>query len=452
MGGRSFRIPHSDFRIQFRPFSPSLIVADKQAPSWVQVFTQRKMAALLLLGFASGMPLYLFTKTLQAWLTQEGVDLSTIGLFSLAAIPASLKFLWAPVLDRYIPPFLGRRRGWLLITQGLLLLSIAAMALHDPRTGLQMLAINTVVIAFFSASQDIVGDAYRTDVLEERALGAGAAVWVLGYRIAMLITGSLAFFLADRIDWPGTYVVMSLLMLVGIATVFWAPEPVLRDAPPKSLSEAVWLPLREFFQRSGLGMAILMLVFIIFYRMPDNLAIGLSTPFLLQTGFSQTDIGVAVGVVGLVTTIIGSLAGGALVAKLGLNRSLWIVLVGQSASQLGYLALAITGKNYLLMIVAVVAEHVVYGMVTAVFIAYLMSVCSKRFSATQYALLSSLMAVSRDLFVAPAASMAEATGWPVFFLVALLSALPALVLLPIVAPWRAESPRGAASHSGETVE
>jgi PAT family beta-lactamase induction signal transducer AmpG len=416
------------------------------------VFTQRKMAALLLLGFASGMPLYLTSRTIQAWMTVEKVDLTTIGLFSLVTLPVSLKFLWAPLLDRYTPPFLGRRRGWLLITQVLLLLAIAAMSLHDPQTGLRMLAVNTVLIAFLSASQDIVGDAYRTDVLEERAMGAGAAVWVLGYRIALLVVGSLAFVVADRVSWPAAYVVMALLMLVGIVTDFWAPEPVLRERPPRSLYEAVWLPFRDFFDRSGFFRAIVILIFVVLYKLPDNMAIGMSTPFLLQIGFTQTDIGAVVGFVGLIATIAGSLVGGGLVGRLGLNRSLWVALVLQSASQIGYYLLALRGKDYPFMVGAVIAENVVYGLVTTVFLAYLMTMCSKRFSATQYALLSSLMAVSRDLFVAPAGWLAKVAGWPNFFLIALAAGIPTLLLMPLIAPWGAESPVGAAGHSGDVTD
>ncbi|HET7321490.1 MAG TPA: AmpG family muropeptide MFS transporter [Longimicrobiaceae bacterium] len=420
--------------------------------SALRVFTQPRMMALLLLGFSSGMPLYLMTRTLQAWMTVEKVDLSTIGFFSLAALPVSLKFLWAPVLDRYVPPFLGRRRGWLLITQVLLLIAIAAMGLHDPRAGLAMLAINTVGIAFLSASQDIVGDAYRTDLLEERAMGAGSAVWVLGYRIALLVTGSLAFVLADHIGWRITYVLMSLLMLVGIVTDFFAPEPTGEDRPPASLYEAVWLPFRDFFTRAGAPTAIAILIFIILFKLPDNLAIGMSTPFLLKIGFSETEIGTVVGAVGLFATIVGSLFGGGVVEKMGLNRSLWVVLAVQALSQIGYLALALHGHDFPFMVAAVVAENFVYGMVTTVFIAYLMSLCSKRFSATQYALLSSLMAVSRDLIISPAGALAEATGWAGFFTIALISGIPALLMLPWLAPWRGESPVGAAEHSGEVEE
>src|SRR2546423_3785661 len=209
-----------------------------------------KMATLLVLGLSSVFPFSLTSKTLQAWMPTDKVDLATIGFFSAATLPYSLKFVWAPLMDRYIPPFLGRRRGWVLITQVLLLVVIAAMALHDPRTGLKILAVNAIAIAFFSASQDISLDAYRTDVLETREMGAGAAVFVMGYRIAMITTGALAFFLADRMSWNSVYLLISLLMIIGIGTTFIAPEPVLSDAPPKSLAEAVVLPFADFFQRA----------------------------------------------------------------------------------------------------------------------------------------------------------------------------------------------------------
>src|SRR5438270_3926185 len=245
----------------------------------VRTFAQPKMAILLLLGFSSGLPFYLTSRTLQAWMTTAKVDLATIGFFSLVTLPYSLKFVWAPVMDRYVPPFLGRRRGWVLITQILLLLIIAAMSLHDPRTGLKMLAVNAIAIAFFSASQDISLDAYRTDVLENREMGAGAAVFVLGYRIAMIMTGALAFFLADRMPWQTVYVVLSTFILIGVVTVFFAPEPVLNDAPPKSLAEAVVLPFADFFQRVGIGRALLVLLFIVLYKYSDSLAGSMTTPF-----------------------------------------------------------------------------------------------------------------------------------------------------------------------------
>nr|WP_199298954.1 AmpG family muropeptide MFS transporter [Trichocoleus sp. FACHB-46] len=396
------------------------------------------MAALLLLGFASGLPLFLTSKTLQAWMTVEGVDLKSIGLFSLVGLPYSLKFLWSPILDRFIPPFLGRRRGWLILTQGALLLAIGAMALQNPAQALQLLALNALIIAFFSATQDIAFDAYRTDVLETHEMGAGAAVAVLGYRIALLITGSLALILADRIPWPTVYLLLAVLMAIGMITALWAPEPVLRDRPPDSLADAVRLPFIEFFQRLGAVRGALILVFIVLYKLGDALVNNMSTPFLLKTGFTQTDIGAIQGGMGLLATIVGVLAGGAVLSKLGINRSLWIFGGLQAVSNLAYLGLSQVGRDYSFMVVAINIENFCAGLGTAAFVAFLMSLCNQRFSATQFALLSSLMAVSRDILVAPAGGIVEATGWPLFFTLSLVAALPGLLLLPVFAPWNAK--------------
>ena len=409
------------------------------------------MAILLLLGFSSGLPLYLTSKTLQAWMTTAKVDLATIGFFSLVALPYSLKFVWAPVMDRFVPPFLGRRRGWVLITQVLLLLVIAAMALHDPRTGLKMLAINAIAIAFLSASQDISLDAYRTDVLETREMGAGAAVFVMGYRIALLVTGGLALYLADRIPWPSVYLVLAALMLIGIVTTFVAPEPVLREQPPRSFYEAVILPFGEFFQRNGIGRALLVLLFIVLYKYADSLAGSMTTPFLLKTGFTQTEVAAAFGVAGLIATIVGTLAGGAAIGKWGINRSLWVFVVIQGLSNLTYYYLAVSSESRWFMTTAVVVENFGYGLVTGAMTAFLMVMCNKRFTATQFALLSSLMAVSRDLLVAPGGKIAESLGWPTFFLITVAMAIPPLLLLPFIAPWSRDVPIGAAPHTGETL-
>jgi PAT family beta-lactamase induction signal transducer AmpG len=421
-----------------------------QKPSPFRVFGQPKMAILLLFGFSSGLPFYLTSKTLQAWMTTAHVDLATIGFFSLVTLPYSLKFVWAPVMDRYIPPFLGRRRGWVLITQILLLLSIAAMALHDPARGLQMLAINAIAIAFFSASQDISLDAYRTDVLQDREMGAGAAVFVLGYRIAMISTGALAFFLADRIQWPAVYVVLSLLLLVGIATTFIAPEPVLSDAPPKTLVEAVVLPFADFFQRVG-PRAVLVLVFIVVYKYSDSLAGSMTTPFLLQAGFSQSEVGAVFLGVGVLATIAGVIVGGGVIGQLGINKALWIFVVFQGLSNLTYYGLSLSGKSHAFMVAAIITENFGLGLVSAGMTAYLMEMCNKRFTATQFALLSSLMAASRDILVAPAGKLVESIGWPGFFLLTVAMAIPPLLLLPFIAPWSRDVPIGAAPHTGETV-
>lgn len=407
----------------------------KAAQSLLRVFESQKMLSLLLLGFASGLPLFLTSKTLQAWMTVEGVKLEAIGLFSLVALPYSLKFLWSPLLDRYIPPFLGRRRGWLVITQIALVLAIAAMSLQDPKQALKLLAINALIIAFLSASQDIAFDAYRTDVLEEREMGAGAAVAVLGYRVALLVTGSLALILADQIPWKSVYLLLAGLMSVSLIFSITAPEPEVDNRPPATLFDAIYQPFQEFFGRSGLGRGVLILVFIVLYKLGDGLVNNMATPFLLKTGFSQTDIGAIQGGMGLFATIVGTLVGGALLSKLGINRSLWVFGGIQALSNLAYFVLAQVGLNYPLMVTAINIENFSGGLGTAAFVAYLMSLCNPRFSATQYALLSSLMAVSRDILVAPAGSIAAQTGWSLFFLLTLIAAIPGLLLLPIVAPW-----------------
>jgi MFS transporter, PAT family, beta-lactamase induction signal transducer AmpG len=402
--------------------------------SLLQVFGSRKMAALILLGFSSGLPLFLTSKTLQAWMTVENVDLTAIGLFSLVGVPYSLKFLWSPLLDWFTLPFLGRRRGWLITIQIGLLIAIACMALQQPKQALQLLAINAVAIAFLSATQDIAADAYRTDVLEPLEMGAGAAVFVLGYRIALLLTGSLALILADRIAWSSVYLLMSVGMALGIIATLLAPEPK-EVNPPASLTDAVILPFGEFIQRQGVVQALLTLLFIVLYKLGDSFVNNMSTPFLLQTGFTQTDIGAIQGGMGLIATIVGTLAGGAFLSKIGLNRSLWVFGALQAVSNLAYLILAQVGKNYQVLILTINIENFCAGLGTAAFVAFLMNMCNPRYSATQYALLSSFMAVSRDILVAPAGSLAKSTGWPLFFVISIFAAVPGLLLLPLFAPW-----------------
>jgi PAT family beta-lactamase induction signal transducer AmpG len=404
--------------------------------SLLQVFQSRKMVALLLLGFASGMPLFLTSRTLQAWMTVEGVDLASIGLLSLVSLPYSIKFLWSPFLDRYIPSFLGRRRGWLVIAQIGLTIAIAIMSLQQPKEALQLLAINAVVIAFLSASQDIAFDAYRTDILNEWETGAGAAVGVLGYRIALLVTGALALILADRISWQGVYLFMAALMALSILFSIWSPEPILQEQPPANLKQAIILPFQEFFQRLGMIRGFLVLVFIVLYRLGDALVNNMVTPFLLQIGFTQTDIGAIQGGMGLLATIVGALLGGVILSRWGINRSLWIFGILQGFSNLVYFLLAQLGKNYQFMVLAINVENLCSGLATAAFVAFLMSLCNQRFSATQFALLSSLMAFSRDILVAPAGIFAKEIGWSGFFLFTLLAAVPGLLLLPWFAPWK----------------
>jgi len=402
-----------------------------------QVFGSRKMAALLLLGFSSGLPLLLIGNTLKAWMTVENVNLSAIGWFSLASLPYSLKFLWAPFVDRFTLPFLGRRRGWLLLTQIALIIAIAIMGFQQPKQALQLLAINAIAIAFISATQDIAGDAYRTDVLTPLEMGAGAALWILGYRIALLVAGALALILADRLPWSSVYLVMAATMLIGIFATLFAPEPK-QISPPASLVDAVILPFGEFFQRKGVMQGLLILLFITLYKLGDALLSNMTTPFLLQTGFTKTDIGAIQVGMGLIATIVGALAGGSILSRIGINRSLWVFGILQAVSNLAYFFLAYVGKNYQAMVLAINIEQFCGGLGTAAFVAFLMSLCNQRFSATQYALLSSLMAVSRDILSAPGGAIAAVTGWSTFFLITIVAAVPGLLLLPVFAPWNSK--------------
>ena len=406
-------------------------------PGYSAVFRDRSLAVILLLGFSSGLPLALTSGTLQAWMTVEGVDLSTIGLFTLVGLPYTWKFLWAPAMDRFVPPFLGRRRGWLLVTQLALAAGIATMAFLSPRADLAMLAALAVFVAFASASQDIVFDAYRTDVARPEQRGLAAAFTVVGYRIAMLTSGAAALVLVagsgaiPALGWQNTYLLMAGLMGVGAIATLWGPEPQGAAPAPKTLEEAVLAPLKEFFARPG---AWVILVLIVLYKLGDAFAGSLTTAFLLRgAGFSLDDVGYVNKGMGLAATIAGALFGGALMVRLGLYRSLMAFGILQAVSNLAFMALAAAGKSYPLMILAIGFENLAGGMGTAAFVALLMALCDHRFTATQYALLSALAAIGR-VYVGPAAGYATdprylGLGWATFFFLTFLAALPGLALL-----------------------
>jgi len=387
----------------------------------------RRIGVVVFLGFASGLPLALSRGTLQAWMAVENVDLATIGWFSLVAMPYTLKFLWAPFLDRFTLPWLGRRRGWIFMFQGGLLVFIAAMSVTSPARAPMMVALLALMIALLSASQDIVADAYRTDVLREPERGAGAAVFVTGYRVAMLVSGALALVFADRIGWRMTYLIMAGLMAVGMAATLIGPEPEERFRPPATLEEAVAGPLREFFGRPG---AWAFLGLIVLYKLGDAFAGSLTTAFLLRgPGFSLSEVGLINKGLGLAATIAGALFGGVLFARIGLYRSLMMFGVLQAVSNLSFMVLALTGKSYSLMVFAIGFENLAGGMGTASFVAFLMALCDHRFTATQYALLSALAAIG-SVYAGPMSGiLAKQFGWAVFFFLTFLAALPGLVLL-----------------------
>ena len=395
---------------------------------YLRIFQQPKSAILLILGFASGLPLALTSGTLQAWMTVENIDLKTIGFFSLVGQAYVFKFLWSPVMDRYTPPFLGRRRGWLVMTQVLLLLAIAAMGFLEPSSQLRWMAALAVVIAFCSASQDIVFDAWKTDVLPAEERGTGAAISVLGYRLGMLVSGGLALWLADRyLGWQGMYWLMAALLIPCIIATLLAPEPSDVIPVPRSLEQAVAEPLRDFFGRNN---AWLILLLIVLYKLGDAFAMSLTTTFLIRgVGFDAGEVGVVNKTLGLFATIVGALYGGVLMQRLSLFRALLIFGILQGISNAGYWLLSITDKHMISMAAAVFFENLCGGMGTAAFVALLMTLCNKSFSATQFALLSALSAVGR-VYVGPIAGwFVEAHGWPTFYLFSVIAAVPGILLL-----------------------
>jgi len=406
------------------------------SPGYSSVFRDRNLAVILVLGFASGLPLALTGATLQAWLTVEGVDLATIGLVTLVGIPYTWKFLWAPLLDRYMPPFLGRRRGWLAITQLALAAGIAAMAFCSLRADIALLAALAVFVAFASASQDIVFDAYRTDIAAPEARGLAAAMTVVGYRVAMLTSGAMALVLVagapafPPLSWKSVYLAMAALMSLCVLATLWGREPEVPAPPPRTLEEAIAAPLREFFGRPG---AWAILALIVLYKLGDAFAGNLTTAFLLRgPGFTATEVGAISKGFGLAATIAGALAGGALMAKLRLYRALLLFGALQAVTNLGFMALAASGKDYLLLYVVIGAENLSGGMGTAAYVALLMALCDRRFSATQYALLSALSAVGR-VYVGPLAGyLVAALGWQVFFFCTFLIALPGVAMLVLM--------------------
>jgi len=398
--------------------------------AYLEIFRSRRVAVVCLLGFSSGLPLALTGGTLQAWMTVSGVDLATIGIFTLVGIPYTWKFLWAPFMDRYVPPFLGRRRGWIAAMQMLLGACIAVMGALDPATMPWALAALALMVAFISASQDVVFDAYRADVLRPQERGIGAAVSVLGYRLAMLVSGALALILSDQIGWQNTYWLMAALMIAAIGVTLFGPEPEVQVTPPKTLAEAAVEPLREFFARHG---AWALLLLIVLYKLGDAFAGSLTTAFLIRgVEFTATEVGAINKGLGLAATLVGVVFGGVLMARLGLFRSLLVFGVLQAISNLTFMWLASVGKDYAVMVLAVGFENLAGGMGTAAFVALLMAMCDKRFTASQFALLSALAAVGR-VYVGPASGyMVEAIGWTTFFGFTFLMALPGLLLLFIM--------------------
>lgn len=399
----------------------------------------RALGATALLGFASGLPLLLTTTTLQAWLTTAGVDLGTVGFFALAGLPYTLKVLWSPLLDRFALPGLPRRRGWILAAQVPLVLLLVGFGATDPKAGLGPVAALVLALAFASATQDIALDAWRTEILAPRWQGLGASLNVGFYRLGMVAAGAGALVAADSLGWRWTFLALASLMLPGLLANLLAPQPDLPPAPA-TLADAVARPLKALLARRG---AIEVLGFVVLYKLGDSLGLALVVPFLLETGFTMTQVGLATKGIGVGALVAGGLLGGLLMAWWPLRRALFVFGLVQLSTCLVLLALALSGRSLPWMLAAVTFENLGYGLGTAAYTAFMMRLCDRGMAATQYALVSSLMALTRVVFASPAGKAAEALGWPAFFGLCALLALPGLLMLLRYDRW--ELPAGPAA-------
>ncbi len=408
-------------------------LTEPKKPVGATLFSRRMLVALLM-GFSCGLPLLLTLGVLQAWMKEEGVDLTWVGMITLVQSPYSWKFLWSPVLDRFTPLRLGRRRGWLLIAQLALMVAIAALGESDPVAQPGWMVASAVLVAFFSATQDIVVDAYRREDLPDDELGLGSSMYVYGYRIGMWAASGGGLILADYLPFSQVYLVMAAGLIPGVLTTLLTPEPRVDAKPPRSLREAGWEPLADFFRRDG---AIWILAFILLYKLGDTMAAAIATPFYLELGFSKSEIGTVVKLFGSWATIAGAVAGGLLMLRLGIARSLMIFGVLQAVSTAGFAALARLGDSLTALSGVIALESITGGMGTSAFAAFMASLTNKKFTATQYALLTSIMGLPRVLASAPTGLAAKHLGWEWFFIGCTLAALPGLVVLARIAPWPA---------------
>ena len=395
------------------------------------------MLICILTGFSSGLPLYILISLLPAWLRSENVDLKVIGLFALIQLPFTWKFLWAPLFDRYIPP-LGRRRGWLFIWQTALILTIPGFGVFHPTLDLWTIAYLATLVAFFSASQDIVMDAYRRELLLDNELGLGNAIHVNAYKIAGLIPGSLSLILADHMPWDSVFIITALFMIPGITMTLFVSEPILKNGTPKTLRAAVVEPFQEFISRNGIKSAVTVLAFIFFYKLGDSMATALATPFYLDMGFSKTEIGLVAKNAGLWPSVAGGLLGGVWMIKLGINRALWLFGVVQMCAILGFAWLATVGHSLPLLAIVIGIEALGVGLGTAAFVAFIAHTTHPNYTATQFALFTSLAAVPRTFANAATGYLVDSLGWMTFFLLCFFIAVPGMLLLLKVAPWNGQ--------------
>jgi MFS transporter, PAT family, beta-lactamase induction signal transducer AmpG len=406
------------------------------------VLFNKRMLACVVLGFSSGLPLYLLFQLLPAWLRSEGIDLKTIAVFALIQLPYTWKFIWAPLMDRYnlIAP-LGRRRSWMLITQVAIFITICAYGFFNPQLNITSIAVVSTLVALFSASQDIVIDAFRREILSDEELGLGNSIHVNAYRVSGLVPGSLALILSDHLPWSSVFWIVALFMIPGMLMTIFTTEPH-RAEVPKTLYASIIEPFTEFINRAGLKHAMLVLLFILLYKLGDSMATALATPFYIDMGFSNTEIGTIVKGSGLIMQILGGFVGGIWMLKVGINRGLWVFGMVQLVTILGFAWLAHTGPFETvgviergMLAVVIGGEALGVGLGTVAYVAYMARETNPAYTATQLALFTSLSAVPRSLFNALTGSMVEVLGWEMFFYVCTLLAIPGMLLLFKVAPW-----------------
>jgi MFS transporter, PAT family, beta-lactamase induction signal transducer AmpG len=409
----------------------------------------KRMLICILTGFSSGLPLYLLIQFVPAWLRSAEIDLATIGLFNLVLFPYTWKFLWSPVMDRFVLPFFGRRRGWMFITQLALIALMASLSLFNPEHQIQQIVVVVAAIAFFSASQDIVIDAYRRELLPDDELGAGNGFYVQAYRLSSFVPGSLAMILAGFFPWSIAHLSIAVFMLVGLITTLLIKETSKMGEAPLTLKSAVIDPFKEFFSRQGWQQAILILLFIMLYKLGDSMATALETPFFLDMGFSTVEIGSIAKISKTIGATVGTILGGIVMIKLGINRSLWIFGGFQLVSILGYVLLSIVGYNHLVLAFASGFEYLGVGLGSVALIAFMASSTNRHFTATQFALFTSLAAIPRTFVSAITGYIIEAIGYTQFFAVCFIFALPGMLMLLKIAPWNA---KGVASQEDKIDE
>ncbi|MBL0711089.1 MAG: AmpG family muropeptide MFS transporter [Colwellia sp.] len=407
--------------------------------SFKQAILNKRMLICIFTGFSSGLPLFVLYQLVPGWLRDQGVSLAEIGLFSLIGIPYVWKFLWSPLMDRYSLGGLGRRRSWMLVTQLLLLFSIAAFGWVNPIANIWSVAYLAAAVAFFSASQDIVLDAYRRELLSDNELGLGNSIHVQAYRLSGLVPGSLAFILADHISWQSVFIVVAAFMVSGILLTLFIKELNTEHNAPKSLQAAIVLPFKDFIESNGLKSAGYTLAFLVLYKLGDNMATALQTPFFIDMGFSKTEIGVIAKTSSLIAMTIGIVVGGIVMIKLSINRALWLFGFVQIASILGFAALAEIGHNNIALAIAMGFEYLGVGLGTAAFTAFIARTTNPAFAATQIALFTALAVLPRTFANATTGFIVEQIGWTPFYFLCTALAIPGMLMLFKVAPWHEQS-------------